>query len=252
MNYDDLLELVKSRRSIRRLMPDPLPDEIVDQIIEAARWAPSGFNTQPWEFIVVKNQELKDRIFRICRAGREQNAEMEATREEWQGKRPKFKSRPGEVIDDFNRAPVFIILCGDTRTRQGMPMGRRFDPYRWDSVFLSSLASAFFAMHLAATSLGIGSRWISSVSTPYGRCLLRDLLKIPEELEIYEMMVLGYPAVKARPKLMRDRAEMVHHEEISEGGLRTDAEVKDFLRKTRRWNIATEQRRADHPNRTVK
>jgi nitroreductase len=245
MNYNDLLELVKSRRSTRSLKSDPLPDEIIDKIIEAARWAPSGFNTQPWEFIVVKKQELKDRIVRICQAGREQYAEMEATREAWQGKAPKLKPKPGEDSRDFSNAPVFIILCGDTRTRLGLPMGRRFDPYRWETVFISGLASAFLNMQLAATSLGIGSRWVSAVSTPYGKCMLKDLLGIPDELEIYEMMVLGYPAMKHRPKLMRGKAEMVHYDVCCESDFRTDAEVKDFLRKTRRWNIATERRKAD-------
>ena len=65
MNYESLLELVKNRRSIRRFKPDPIPDEYVDKIIEAARWAPSGFNSQPWEFVVVKKQELKDRIVQL-------------------------------------------------------------------------------------------------------------------------------------------------------------------------------------------
>ncbi|MGM0686745.1 MAG: nitroreductase family protein [Promethearchaeati archaeon] len=62
MDYEGFLELVKKRRSVRRFKPDPIPDEYVDKIIEAARWAPSGFNLQPWEFVVVKEKELKDTI----------------------------------------------------------------------------------------------------------------------------------------------------------------------------------------------
>ncbi|MFO7772970.1 MAG: nitroreductase family protein [Dehalococcoidia bacterium] len=60
MDYDSFLELVKKRRSIRRFKPDPVPDEYVDKIIEAVRWAPSGFNLQPWDFVVVNEKELKD------------------------------------------------------------------------------------------------------------------------------------------------------------------------------------------------
>ena len=62
MDYEGLLELVKNRRSVRRFLTDPIPDEYVEKIIEAACWAPSGFNLQPWEFVVVKKQELKDSI----------------------------------------------------------------------------------------------------------------------------------------------------------------------------------------------
>jgi len=54
MDYEGLLELVKKRRSIRRFKPDPIPDEYLDKILGVARWAPSGFNMQPWEFVVVR------------------------------------------------------------------------------------------------------------------------------------------------------------------------------------------------------
>ena len=65
MDYDSLLELVKDRRSIRRFKPDLSPDEYVEKIIEAARWAPSGFNTQPWEFMVVRKREIRERIVEL-------------------------------------------------------------------------------------------------------------------------------------------------------------------------------------------
>lgn len=62
MDYDALLELVKNTRSIRRFKSDPIPDEYIDKIIEVARWAPSGFNQQPWEFIAVRKPELRKKI----------------------------------------------------------------------------------------------------------------------------------------------------------------------------------------------
>ena len=60
-----LLALLKARRSIRRYRPDPIPDEYVDKIIEVARWAPSGANSQPWQFIVVTKEEFRKKIFEI-------------------------------------------------------------------------------------------------------------------------------------------------------------------------------------------
>jgi nitroreductase len=62
MNCDGFLELVRQRRSIRSFKEDPIPDEQVDEIIEAARFAPSGFNLQPWEFVIVRDGELKNHI----------------------------------------------------------------------------------------------------------------------------------------------------------------------------------------------
>ena len=49
MDYDSLLKLVKNRRSMRKFKPEPIPDEYVDKIIEVARWAPSGANSQTWQ-----------------------------------------------------------------------------------------------------------------------------------------------------------------------------------------------------------
>jgi nitroreductase len=52
-------DLARRRRSVRAYRPDPVPDELLEVVLEAARWAPSAVNTQPWEFIVVTNPELK-------------------------------------------------------------------------------------------------------------------------------------------------------------------------------------------------
>lgn len=55
--YDILIDLIRSRASVRKLKPDPIPDEKIAQILEAGRWAMSGANGQPWDFIVVKDPE---------------------------------------------------------------------------------------------------------------------------------------------------------------------------------------------------
>ena len=62
MQIDDFLELVRKRRSIRKFKPDPVPDELVEKILEAGRWAMSGSNAQPWEFIVVEDQSIIDQL----------------------------------------------------------------------------------------------------------------------------------------------------------------------------------------------
>ena len=242
MDYESLLELVKNRRSIRRFKPDPIPDEYVDRIIEAARWAPSGFNSQPWEFVVVKKPELKDRIIQLVEEYSAQGPRMEAARDPLL--RPAISLLTGGE-KDYRNAPVFIILFGDTRTKIGLPMAVRFDSSRCQTIYLSSLANAFLYMHLAATTLGLASQWVSAVAVPLVHCLLKDFLGIPPELEVYDMMAVGYPAVKPRPKLMRAKDKMVHYDYCGEGDFRTGAEVYDFARRTRAWVIASHRRAAD-------
>lgn len=57
------LDLARVRRSVRRYRPDPVPDELVDQVLEAGRWAPSAVNSQPWEFIVVRDPQVKQALY---------------------------------------------------------------------------------------------------------------------------------------------------------------------------------------------
>jgi nitroreductase len=242
MDYDEVLDLVKNTRSIRRFKPDFIPDKHVDKIIEVARWAPSGFNQQPWDFVVIKKPELKNRIVEFCRAYGSQSTQMESTRESWQ-KGPKWA--PVKEENDFSIAPVFILLCGDIRTKEGLPMSLRYSPERLQSVFTSSLANAFLYMHMTATALGLASQWVSSVSTSYAHCMIKELLGIPKPLEIYDMLALGYPAIKPRQKLLRDKAKMVHYDDCKAESFRTDEEVRDFIRKARAWNIGAEKRKAD-------
>ena len=80
MTYDELLDLVQKRRSIRRFKTDPISDELILKILEVARWAPSGFNMQPWEFVVVKEAELRASIVEILSSY-------------WEWKRPGLSGR---------------------------------------------------------------------------------------------------------------------------------------------------------------
>jgi len=230
VDYDSFLELVKSRRSIRKFKPDPIPDEYVAKIIEAARYAPSGANTQPWEFVVVKKQELKDRIIQIINDVRSQSTRTETTGQPQQD--PQMQ-RPPRATSDVTTAPVFILLLGDMRARAGLPRGAGQDDRKWQSVLTSSLASAFLYMHLAATALGLASQWQSGVERPEAGPGLRQLLGIPEEMQIYDMMVLGYPDAGPSPKLLRDREKMVHHDFCGTEDFRTNQEIDDFISRSR-------------------
>ena len=228
MDYDSLLELVKKRRSCRKLKPDPIPDEYVDKIIEAARWAPSGGNSQPWEFIVVKKQELREKIVQLIMEGFGGTAQkMEATREP----RLRFNFAP----QVFVRAPVFIILCGDTRTKDAYPLSATLQ--QGDSHFTSSLASAFLYMTLAVTTLGLGAQWVSAIATPYVQSLTKDLLKVPKELKFYDMIAVGYPDMEPKVRFMRAKEEMVHYDCYDKTKFRTEHQVRDFIVSLRRGGI---------------
>jgi nitroreductase len=65
----DVFQCIRRRRTIRDFKPDPVPDDVVHKILQAARWAPSSSNTQPWHFVVVRNRETITELGRICTQG---------------------------------------------------------------------------------------------------------------------------------------------------------------------------------------
>lgn len=208
MDYDDLLEMVKKRRSIKKFKPDPIPDEYVNKIIEVARWSPSGINSQPWEFVVIKKQEIKDRIRELIT---EHIAPLPET--EWV------------------HYPVFILLCGDIRTCDAYPLKT---VQRERETFLSSLANAMLYMMLAISTLGLGGRWVSATGSPSVESHIKELLGIPKEMEIFDMLVMGYPDMEPIPRWVRDQDEMVHYDCYDKTKYRTDKDIKEFIADLRR------------------
>ena len=116
----DLMEIIRNRRTIRRFESDPVSEEKIEKILEAGRWAPSFSNLQPWKFIVIKDQSLKNAL---DKAARESVLHL-----------------------GINEAPVVILVCVD----------RRIDPLH----AIEAGAAATQNMTLAAHSLGLGAGWI--------------------------------------------------------------------------------------------
>jgi len=213
MTYDNLLELVKKRRSVRWFKPDPVPDDYIEKIIEVARWAPSGFHTQPWEFVIVKKRDIKDKISEALRAG------------------PSLTSRQ----ENYENAPVFVILLGDWRAKAGLPGSAEEQARRVDNLFCSSLASAFLYMHLAATTLGLASAWVSAAANLEPQKKIKEILRIPESLKIYDMMAVGYGSRSPIPKVIRNKEDVIHRDDT--GQYRTDAQVIADAENTKAWCI---------------
>ena len=122
-------------------------------------------------------------------------------------------------------------------------MGVQCDHHRQETIYTSGLANTFLYMTLAATALGLASQWYSAVQTPYASCMIKDLLSIPMEFDIYDMLVLGYPAISPPEKFLRDTDKMIHRNGCDNSNLRSDDEVKNFVLKARNWNIGAHSRK---------
>ena len=152
MDYESFISLINSRRSCRRFRPDPIPDDHLNKIIEAAHWAPSGANSQPWDFVIVRRKELRKNIFQFVREFLSVYYNLEHTR----ARSLPFPSITKPITRiGYEDAPVFIILCGDRRTKLAYPLYAAVELS--EAILESSLANAFLYMQLAANTLGLGA-----------------------------------------------------------------------------------------------
>ncbi len=230
MEIDEFLSLARKRRSIRRFKPDPVPDECLNKILEAARWAMSGANAQPWEFVVVRDKDTITRIAELyCEHQMSFVHSLELTRA------PEFRHHQVSFATSgplpFKDAPLIIVVCGDPRTVQATVLGAHINDGEY-TTFHSNMANAATMIHLAAAALGLGAQWVSML--PLWESSLKNLLGIPEVYRIYVFVPVGYPAYKPKGASRRKLAEMVHLEKYDSSKYRTHEQVIQYTAELRK------------------
>lgn len=171
-------EAIETRRSIRNFAPDDVPDEMIEQILEATRLAPSAGNRQPWSFSVVKDKEVRKKLRRIC----------------WN---QRF----------IEEAPVVIVCFGDLeRYFQVGRSASRYQKYLGssDTSLISqkltfAIANTFIAIEhlvLMATALGLGTCWVGGFddASEFNR-----LFGLADNLIPVAVIPVGYPVDDITP-----------------------------------------------------
>lgn len=232
MQIDEFLELVSKRRSIRKFKPIPVPDEYITKILEAARWSMSGGNGQPWEFIVIKNQETKDKLAEVFNRSREESLAMEMTRAE-EFRHAAFRTQGAKETADaeirarftsWSTAPVLIAVLGDRRTMQASTIaGRIFEMH----IFDQNLAVVTYVIHLTAAVLGLGAEWVSI--QPHAAEEMKPILRVPPLLTLFTLNPIGYPAIMPSP-YRRELSEMVHYEKYDMSKFRSSQDILNFIK----------------------
>lgn len=228
MNIDEFVELARTRRSVRRFKPDPVPDEDIAKMLEAARWAQSGANGQPCEFIVLKDKIKKDKIMSLYAEHMQRAWAIEKTRTR-ELRHPAYTDGINSEILSFKDAPVFIVVCGDPRTVQATVLITHFlhNEGGPGAHFLKNMANATQILTLAAHALGLGSQWVS-VNQAW-ETSLKKLLKVPEELAIHTIVPVGYAASAPPAGYRRELKEIVHYDEYDSSKYRTGEDIYNFL-----------------------
>lgn len=207
---DAFRELARRRRSVRAFRDDPIPEEVLRGVLEAANWAPSGANAQPWEFVVVRDEDRQRELAEIFKDETSYKRSVD----------PDFPA--GGNYGEFVDAPVTVVVAGDTRYERWWP--QILDGSR-EKLFHHSMAACIQTLHLAAAAAGLGTTWVTVRGPSVHR--VRDLLDVPAYLRIGSVAPLGYPDWERNPR-ERSRVPLDHkrHEErIDEADLPSTEEI---------------------------
>ena len=170
----ELSEAIKGRRSIRAFKQQEVPEETVEKLIDAARHAPSAGNIQPWEFVVVRNLEVKRKLARV--------ALNQAFVEE---------------------AAVVIVVCAN-ETRSSMGYG-----FRGKTLYcIQDTAAATQNILLTAYSLGLGACWVGA----FNENEAKKALKTPNGIRPVVIIPVGYPNKTPSQRGRRSLNQIIHYD----------------------------------------
>ncbi len=198
MHFDNLTNLIKSRRSIRRYLDEPIPNETITQLLDTAVWAPSAHNRQPWRFAVLTEFADKDRLAKAM--GGKLRADRTADGDD-----------PDDIEKDVARsyarltdAPVLIVICVSMVHMDTYPDPQRTQNERVMATQSTAMAAQNFL--LLAHAAGLAACWLCAPL--FVPDLVRTTLDLPSDWQPQGLITLGKPAVE-REKTREDLATKV-------------------------------------------
>jgi len=186
----EVLEAIKTRRSIRRYKPDPVDDKALQTVLEAARWAPSWKNTQCWRFVVVRDSSIKAELA---------NSLIKIKGEDTFVDNPSTKA--------IMNAPVVIVACAEL-SKSGLDadvfVTDKGDWYMFD------VALAMQNLALAAHALGLGTVHVGQFDAKK----VTEVLGVPDGFCVVEMTPLGYPDHEGKAPPRKELSEIVFYDKF--------------------------------------
>jgi len=206
------MKVIQDRRSIREYTDEPVSDQDLDLILEAARQAPSGENAQPWRFVIVKDVETRKKIGAIAGGGsgrrftaefvtQKMQARFTGLKDEEKKKLVFEKLTSGKVSTFLANAPVNIVVCGKKDV--------------WDTPYDTS--AAIENMLLMVTALDLGACWVIAPCIDIrDEERMKSLLGIPEGYKAVSIIGVGHPTRPHRPRPRIPMNELVFSESWGE------------------------------------
>jgi F420 biosynthesis protein FbiB-like protein len=181
---DALLEAMKQRRSIRRYEPRPVAREVVLRLLEAATWAPSAHNRQPWRFCVVDAPERIEALAQAMGARLRSDLKRDGMATEL------IEKDAARSYARITGAPALVILCLTMADMDAYPDERR--SRNEHLMAAQSTAMAGQNLLLAADQAGLGACWMCAPL--FCPDVVRDVLDLPADWQPQALITLGYPA----------------------------------------------------------
>jgi F420 biosynthesis protein FbiB-like protein len=181
---DQLLELMQARRSIRRYTDQPVARGLIDRLIEAAIWAPSAHNRQPWRFAVIDSADIKHKL--ATAMGEQLKRDLSADNVP----QPTIDSDVSRSYQRITNAPALILLCLTL-----IDMDQYVDDVRnqnEETMAIQSVAMAGQNLLLAAHAYGLGACWMCAPL--FCQDVVRDTLQLSADWQPQGLITLGYPA----------------------------------------------------------
>lgn len=193
-----LFDAIYTQRAIRSYKPDPVPQELIVKVIEAATKAPSGANTQPWAFVAVNDRAKLDKITEWAKDGFFNGMYPQALARMKPGDPPPMENLKN-MMEVFERIPCIIVVC------LVRPEGQAHGTGNYSSIF-----PAVQNLLLAARGLGLGALLSSGWAQKHLTEIV-ELLQIPANVEPVCFIPLGYPDKQRYGKTTRRPVEEVLH-----------------------------------------
>jgi F420 biosynthesis protein FbiB-like protein len=179
----NLHDFLRTRRSIRRFKPDPVPDSVIQNILSTATFAPSAHNRQPWRFVVLKDLAIRENLAEAMAIDFQSDLEHDGLPLE------KIKNQIKRSKDRMTSAPVAILLCLDMTEMDIYPdIKRRRAEFR---MAMQSVAGAGLQLLLAAHAEGLGGVWVCSPL--FAQETIQKTLDLPKTWEPHALYFIGYP-----------------------------------------------------------
>jgi len=202
------LSLIKNRRSVRNYLSKEVPNKVLFKILEAARWAPSAHNAQPWRFMVIKERDVKQELARAMASNWDKDMRKNGVPLE------KCESLVETSVKRFTSAPVLVVACLTMEDMDKYPDKRR---QKIEYVMaVQSLAAAIENMLLAAHAEGLGSCWFCAPL--FCQDVVRKVLKVPSHVEPQALVTLGYSAERLEPPPRKLLQKIVYQDRWREVG----------------------------------